>query len=250
MDVAFGMKSGYSTGLKRMATRCCGQWSSRQAADTLDALCGIRLSPTTLGDLAPTTSTELADTLENNSVIRKAFQTAKGRVELDADGTSIHLRYQDGMMEWREVKVGVFAKREWGAQAFPWEWNTRKLPEPSVVSAFAVIGNKAEFQEYCQSERRRLGVGGVSSTVADGAPWIWSLAESVFGKTEECLDIYHAAEHISDGSKGVYRDAATATAWLERMRMVLLSEGFAGMERELSALTRLDNDKQKSVGAL
>jgi len=233
-----------------MATRCCGQWSYRQAADTLYELCGIRLSPTTLGAIAQITSAELAIKLENNSVIRKAFQTAKGRVEFYADGTSIHIRYQDGTMAWREVKVGVFAKREWGASAFPWEWNTRKLPETSAVSAFAIIGNKAEFQEYCQSERRRLGVGGVSSTVADGAPWIWSLAESVFGKTDECLDIYHAAEHIADCSKVLYRDTETATAWFERMRMKLLSEGFSGIERELLALNGLDDDKQKSVMSL
>jgi hypothetical protein len=67
-----------------------------------------------------------------------------------------------------------------------------------VVSAFAAIESKAEFQERCHKERRRLGVGGVSSTLADGAPWIWSLAEAVFGKTDECLDIFHALEHVSD----------------------------------------------------
>jgi hypothetical protein len=34
------------------------------------------------------------------------------------------------------------------------------------------------------------------------------------------------------------------------MRLVLLSEGFAGMERELSALDDLDDDKQKAVHSL
>ena len=34
------------------------------------------------------------------------------------------------------------------------------------------------------------------------------------------------------------------------MRLVLLSEGFAGMERELSALKDLDVDKQKAVQSL
>ena len=73
----------------------------------------------------------------------------------------------------------------------------------------------------------------MSSTVADGSPWIWSLSESVFGKTDECLDIFHALEHVSDCGKVLYRDAETSKAWFERMRLVLLSEGFAGMEREL-----------------
>ena len=48
---------------------------------------------------------------------------------------------------------------------------------------------------------------------------------------DECLDIYHAAEHISDCGKVLYRDAADFTEWFERMRLVVLSESFAGMER-------------------
>jgi len=33
--------------------------------------------------------------------------------------------------------------------------------KPTVVSAFAAIESKEEFQKRCQDERRRLGVGGV-----------------------------------------------------------------------------------------
>jgi hypothetical protein len=58
------------------------------------------------------------------------------------------------------------------------------------------------------------------------------------------LDIDHALEHVSDCSKALYQDAATSKALFERMRLVLLSEGFAGMERELSVL--LDELKGKS----
>ena len=81
-----------------------------------------------------------------------------------------------------------------------------------------------------------MGVGGVTSTLADGAPWIGSLVEAVFGKTEECLDIFHALEHVSDCGKVLHRDAESSKAWFERMRLVLLAEGFAGMEREWQSL--------------
>jgi hypothetical protein len=52
----------------------------------------------------------------------------------------------------------------------------------------------------------------------------------VFGKTEECLDIFHGAEHISACGKEVFGETQGATDWFERMRLVLLSEGFAGVE--------------------
>ena len=83
-----------------------------------------------------------------------------------------------------------------------------------MVPAFAATESKAEFQERCHKERRRLGVGGVLSTLADGAPWIGSLAEAVFGKTEECLDIYHAWEHVSDCGKVLYGEGESFTSWL------------------------------------
>jgi hypothetical protein len=94
-------------------------------------------------------------------------------------------------------------------------------------------------------------VGGVSSALGDGAPWLWNVVRNVFGKTDECLDIFHAAEHISDCGKALYREATASTEWFERMRLVLLSEGFAGMERELSALLgRLKKGKRKPVQSL
>jgi len=56
------------------------------------------------------------------------------------------------------MKVGVLAKRKRGESAASSEWETRTLPKPTVVSAFAVIESKEEFLERCQNERRRVGV--------------------------------------------------------------------------------------------
>jgi hypothetical protein len=226
----------YSNGLKRLATRCCGFWSYRHAADNLRELCGVPLSHTTVGEIANKTAGEIAEKLPNITEIRNTFQKAKGETEFYADGTSVHIRNDEDKAEWREMKAGVLARRECGASAAPSEWATRKLPEPTVASAFAAIESKEEFQERCQAERRRVGVGGVASAVGDGALWIWSLIFMVFGKTRECLDIYHALEHVAACGKALYGSGQTFTDWLDRMRLVLLSEGFDGMDRELSAL--------------
>ena len=183
--------------------------------------------------------------MENRSEeSRNAFQRAKGEVEFYADGTFVHVRNDEEEAQWREMKVGALAKRERGKCAAPPEWNTRKLPEPAVVSAFAAIVDKGEFQERCQVERRRLGVGGVSSALGDGAKWIWNLVWEVFGKTEECLDIFHGAEHISDCGKVLFGESPAKTEWFERMRLVLISEGFPGVERELNRLKTGLNEKQ------
>jgi len=250
-DVTLGLSTRYTRGLKRYAARCCGLGSYRLAADNLRELCGITLSHTVIGEIASETAGEIAAKMENSSDFRNAFQKAKGEVEFSVDGTSVHIRNDDGKAEWREMKVGAFAKRERGESAMPSEWATRKLPKPTVISAFAAIECKEEFLERCQNERRRVGVGGVSSALGDGALWIWSLVFSVFGWTRECLDIYHALEHVSDCGKALYGSGSVFTEWLDRMRLVLLSEGFAGMDRELSLLLgKLGETEQEAVISL
>ena len=153
-------------------------------------------------------------------------------------------------MEYKECRVGAYAKRECSDSALPEEWATRDLLKPTVVSAFAAIESAKDFQERCQRERRRMGVGGVTSALGDGALWRWSRVFMVFGKTCECLDIDHAMEHLSDCGKELYGTGQAFTDWFERLRWVLLSEGFVGMERELLALKDLDKDKQKVVESL
>jgi hypothetical protein len=131
--------------------------------------------------------------------------------------------------------------------AHPSEWASRKLPEPTVVAAFAAIMNKEEFQELCQKMRRTLGVGGVSSALGDGAKWIGNVVFEVFGKTDECLDIYPALENISTCGKILYGSGQRFTDWLDRVRSVLLSEGFAGMERKRSLLLEGDLKEEERV---
>ena len=199
------------------------------------------MSHTLVGNLAQTIAEGIAKKLPERTDIRDDFQKAEGEIEFTADGTCINTRDENGKSEWREMKVGILAKRTCGESATPAEWESRILPEPSVVSAFAAVEHKEAFQERCQAEARRLGVSEVSSALGDGALWIWSLILLVFGKTAECLDIYHALEHVADCGKILYGKGTEFTEWLERMRLVLLSEGFGGMNRELSSM--LDSGK-------
>jgi len=236
-----------------MVARCVGQTSYEIARGNLIELCQIYLSPTTIGKIAEETAGEIEERLKNNSEVCRKFQQAKGETEFYADGAFVHiLNDDDDTREWREFKIGAFAKRPPGGFAFPTEWATRKFPKPTAVYAFASIVNKEEFQELCQQVRRTLGVGGVTSALGDGAKWIWNIVREVFGKTNECLDIYHGAENISDCGKILIDGATERKEWFERMRMVLLSEGLSGMERECSSLLagKLKKSEREKIESL
>jgi len=109
--VTIGIENGYTESLERLATRCCGHWSYRLAAETLKELCGVQWSHTTIGDIADRISVKLAAKMENNSDIREAFQKAKGKIEFYADGVFVHIRTAEGPAQWMELKVGAFTKR-------------------------------------------------------------------------------------------------------------------------------------------
>jgi len=233
--------------LKRIVTRCVGFCSYQYSKDTLEELCAVTLSHTTIGKIADITAGEIADRLHDNPEVRDDFLKAKGETEFLLDGTFVHILNADGTKEWRESKLFAYAKRQRGESASVWEWESRKLPDVSVAYAFAAIDSKAECQERCQEARRCLGIGGVSSALGDGAKWIWNIVREVHGKTDECLDFYHAAEHVSACGKVLYGEGDAFKEWFERMRLVLLSEGFAGIDRELQLLESGLKGKSKKL---
>ena len=57
----------------------------------------------------------------------------------------------------------------------------------------------------------RLGLAGDISALADGADWIWDIVRLEFGKVRECLDVYHALEHLSGIGKLFYGESTEAS---------------------------------------
>lgn len=83
-------------------------------------------------------------------------------------------------------------------------------------------GGAAALQEFCGIPLSHNTVSAVAVEVAD----------------EECLDIFHAAEHISDCGKILYKNAEEHKKWFEEMRMVLLKEDYMGVGCRLRILQR------------
>jgi hypothetical protein len=251
VSAILGLPKRYSDGLKERVAHSVALSSYRCTIKTLKLYLGFGLSPTTIGEIADETASEMDARLKNNPDVRKNFQAAKGETEIQIDGTCINTRNAEGKQEYRDVKIATAVKRECGDSATASEWDTRELPDPNAVYAVAAVEAKEKFQERVQEMRCFLGIGGITSALADGAVWIWSLIFFVFGKASECLDIYHAVENISALGKSLYGSGKKFDGWLGRMRMVLLSEGLEGMERELGLLKRgLKPDDCKGVDSL
>jgi len=82
------------------------------------------------------------------------FRQSEGEVEFETDGTSVNT--DDG---WREMRLGIFAKRDAGEPTTAEEWDHRKLPLPGARAAFAAIEKAERFTSLWRRWVGRLGIG-------------------------------------------------------------------------------------------
>jgi len=61
-----------------------------------------------------------------------------------------------------------------------------------------IIAEKVERRKQeVKNRARQLNIAYDKLSVpADGAHWIWDSVSLEFGKVQECLDVYHALEHL------------------------------------------------------
>jgi hypothetical protein len=234
-DAAVGITSRYTVGLRRLAVKAGTMSSFDKAAEHLEEFCGIKLSDNTIRDLCQKEAVPMGRWQRTNPAANADFIASKGDVEFTTDGTCVNTT--EG---WREMRVGIFAKRERGESVHPDQWDDRKLPKPHASVAFAGIENKEQFRKHWNGWARRLGVDEETiSVLGDGAHWIWDAATLTFAKRDEVLDVYHGLENISNCGKVLYGSETEAyETWHDETTLELLWNGYELIERRLNRLER------------
>jgi hypothetical protein len=217
--------------LTRQATRLIcllgGQQSFAAAERLLAECCGWKVSDERVRRACQAESSRVADFRADSPEVAEAFAEALGDIEFQTDAAKVNTTGG-----WRDMKVGIFARREPGEPATPAEWDERHLPAPTARVAFAAIETIDDFAPSWGEWAQRLGITdrAAITVLGDGAEWIWNAASRQFGDCHQVLDVYHAAEHVADAGKRLFGEGSTAAAaWLERGRGLLLSDGWAGL---------------------
>lgn len=122
---------------------------------------------------------------------------------------------QQPRVEWHEWKTGVYYRQE---QAGRTAGGRGVLVEKIVIGW---QGEPGEFGRRLHWEALRGGMGRAPAklVVADGAPWIWNLAEDRWAGATELLDFYHASQHLWDLGRALHgQDEAATAKWVEARR--------------------------------
>ncbi len=142
------------------------------------------------------------------------------RQGIGLDGGMAYLRGEG----WKEFKVGavydVEVRPELDRDTGEWE----NQPHGVHLAYRAVLGSPEEFGPafWALAVERRVPQAAELSVTADGAEWIWNLAEDYFPESMQIVDWYHATEHVAQAAAALYPDEeAAAHAWNQARRQDL-----------------------------
>jgi len=233
-DRVLGIDGYVTAGACRMACLLGVQQSFVRAEVALAEVAGWELDDNTIRQLCHATAARAAASRAERTTA-DLFAQAAGDRELQIDAGKANTR--EG---WRDVKVGIFARRRRGEPTTAAAWDERDLPAPAVRSVVAAVEEASAFGERCAAEAERLGLTEPQelSVLGDGAEWVWNLAERHFAGCDELLDLWHGAEHLAAGAKAVCGvGSAAAQAQAQRGKERLLADGYWGVTEWVGELT-------------
>ncbi|HJR50595.1 MAG TPA: UPF0236 family protein [Gemmatimonadales bacterium] len=219
-----------SAGLVAWLVRLGATTDYREAAELLDEVTGLAVGAETIRRACIRVGTAIraaeAAAIQQTQLTREAAEPldpAPGLLVLEADGAMI--RFTEG---WHEVKIGMVAG-----------WDDDHLVAPSYVAArepAATFGPRLateaarrgalEVERWEGSvTRRSLAILRPALILADGAVWIWNLADEYVDQRIEVADFYHAAEHLANVAAACFPDPHAATAWLDARKREFLTLG-------------------------
>jgi hypothetical protein len=121
----------------------------------------------------------------------------------------------------REAKLGcVFTQTKWDEEGYA-------IREPDSTTYVGAIETAGEFGKRFYLEAWKRGLSRAEKTVvlADGAEWIWNLADQYFPGAIQIVDLFHARQHLWDLGRNLYpNQEAEQRRWM-MVHQDLLDEG-------------------------
>ncbi len=202
--------TGCSPGVCRMMSLVGSESSFEQSREQLELLAGLEVTAKAVerhaeaigADVAAQEQTEIrrAKQLELPAVCAPAVPVLY--VEMDGTGVPVVKAETEGRAgktegqpaHTREVKLGcVFTQTATDKEGWP-------VRDPGSTSYVAAIESAEEFglRLYTEAWRRGWSRAQKKVVIADGAVWIWNLADQHFPGAVQIVDLYHARQHICE----------------------------------------------------
>jgi hypothetical protein len=226
---------------------CCrlsADFSFASTSEHLHEMLGVDLCPETVRQVAEGHGRKMARFQARDTASEQAFQKAAGEVEFTTDAGKVNTR-EEG---WKDLKIGVIAKRQSGQPTAVDKWKSQRLPAATIVLAFAMIATAKEFRRTWRPRLRRLGVTCWASVqvLADGASWIWKAVQRALTGCVQTLDFYHACQHLNRCAERIFGEKTQEQrAAYRHARGLLLGQGWAGVCHWVGELLGVEDEPER-----
>lgn len=254
-DPALGLQdtAGYSPGVREMGALLVSKMPVGEASLVLEHLTGVKIPPATLdrevrrqGERAQ----QLRQTLDQRPV---APPRAATQLELTLEPYQLILQIDAWHIRERDDWGQSTALRRRGCEPERWHWvytatcfrldqRGRTAGGRPVITERGFVATRQgidALREQLHAEARRRGLGQAAGVlvIADGAAWIWRLADDRFPGARQRLDYYHAVQHLAAVGQALYgEDVAQRRAWLRPLARQLKNASAVKVVRQLEAI--------------
>jgi hypothetical protein len=146
-----------------------------------------------------------------------ARQDHDQRKGVTMDGGMVNLRHEG----WRELKVGAIFDIEQRLERDPQTQLLTHHAHAAQTHYTAALAGKAAFAPalWALAVEHDLPTAKESCVCADGAAWIWNVADEYFPVSRQIVDWFHAAQHLAQAAGTLYPDdEPKRQRWLKRQR--------------------------------
>lgn len=248
-DAALGLEdtAGYSPGVQEMAALLASKMPVEEASVVLEHLTGVKLPRATL-DREARRQGERSQRLRTQ--LDRQAATGKPQLELTLEPYQMIIQMDAWNIRERDDWGQSAAVRRTGQEPERWHWvytgtcfrldhrgqtagGRPVITERGFVSTRQGIDALRE-QLHAEALRRGLGQAASALVIADGAVWIWRLADDRFPQAQQRLDFYHAVQHLAAVGRALFgEDKAALKTWLKPLVKQLQHQSALKVIRQL-----------------
>jgi hypothetical protein len=136
------------------------------------------------------------------------------------DGGMLNLRGEG----WKEFKVGTVYDLATETVVDPETQEGVEVARGVNIAYRAVVGSVTDFAPafWALAVEHAIPHAAEVAVTADGAEWIWNLADDYFPESVQIVDWYHATEHVAQAATALYpTNETTAQRWNQERRHAL-----------------------------
>jgi Uncharacterised protein family (UPF0236) len=218
----------YSPGVRRMMAAVGSESSFEHGKEQLELLAGLTVTTKAVERQAEAIGADIAS--QERSLAQRALQLELPEIlspavpilYIEMDGTQVpmvrkeldgHAGRQGGQpARTREVKLGcVFTQTSTDEKGRP-------VRDEGSTTYTGAIESAEEFGRriYTEAWQRGWSRAAQKVVIADGALWIWNLAEQHFPGAIQIVDLYHARQHLWELAKALFAgDEIKQKRWIK-----------------------------------